>query len=196
MQLNIAAEHVIKIADIMEEYILDEVKQNSGDFNVVNSLCTFYRKLKEAAASVNDNEEYVILIADEMVKKVVPDTIEKHIKDIVKDADNLDLISEITAIYNCLKNDIPMSNSTKGTGKKENYKKNNKSDDNRSSKMDVKDAQYTGENTQSSSEKGGQTSASSSKQQSTGKTGTSGGTNINAGNVENPQWAYDEEQLY
>lgn len=201
MQLNIATEHVINIADIMEEYILEEVKEKSGDFKAVNALCSFYRKLKEAASSVGDSDTDVVLVADETVQKVFPDIIEKHIKDIVKDADNLDLISEITAIYNCMKNNIPMAsssaqNNTNKQGSK--YKKNSggKSEDNRTGQRDVKDAQYTGENTRNTSEKGGE-SAGGSKQQATSNTTANniGGTVSNTASGENLQWTYDEEQL-
>lgn len=216
MQLNIAAEHVINITDIMEEYILEEVKEKSGDFKAVNALCSFYRKLKEATSSVGDSDTDMVLVADEVVQKVFPDIIEKHIGDIVKDADNLDLISEITAIYNCMKNDIPMSSgsNTKNNGKQgSKYKKNGggKSEDNRTSQMDVKDAQYAGENTQNTSEKSGQSTGNGSKQQvsagvntnAASYTGQAANTSNNAGGttatdnsaVKNPQWAYDDDVL-
>lgn len=214
MQLNIASEHVVRIVDIMEEYILEEVKQSSN-FEEVNALCTFYRKLKEAATDVDENKQYVTIAVDEAVQLSVPKVIENRIQDIVKDADNLDLISEITELYNSLK--VGASSSTNNfknnTDKKGNNTKKNsggKSEDDRVSQMDVKEAQYAGENTQNASEKSEQ--SSDSKPQAAGTAGTAGsnntsntgkvtGVNSNSGgtesntNVTNPQWSYDDEAL-
>lgn len=173
MQLSVATEHLARITDIMEEYICQDVKDYGKEFSTVNAMCTFYTSLKAASAQANEANEKTLIDMPDAVKapQGIPATIQRHIQNIVDDAYSLDIISEIISIHNQLSPDgskqaetaipetpqmsqpLQMPQMPKQAPEpvmpKPAKKKNSGGDDeNRVSDLDVKDANYQGENTQ------------------------------------------------
>lgn len=203
MKLSIAADYVVNIADILEEYILDEIKSNSNNFDIVNSLCTFYRALKDVALTPQNTGEYVTIEVEGMLRRSVPDMIKNHIDSIVKDADSLDVIAEITNMYNCLKDgtEEPVKVAkAKSTVPQQKKKKNTNNvsggDGNKSSVLDVKDVEYLAEDSVTADPSESETIDEFSVQENNENIDTNINETDNIIEDDNPDWDYDEDELY